>query len=228
MFCHHSQLHSALVVMSNNENFILKKHTRFYLSTLTAVIVGTSVFVLFSPFQSKSDLSPEVIKAIETYNNVQKEWIPELPIRLMIPAINVDAEVQYVGLAQNGTGEMDVPTNFTDVGWYQDGVRPGMQGSAVIAGHFNGKEVPQAVFYDLHTLEIGDEVVVTSAGRIEDIFQVVKIKTYAYDDVTTDIFESTDGKKRLNLITCGGEWLPEEKLYNKRTVVFTELLTDTE
>jgi hypothetical protein len=156
------------------------------------------------------------------------EWIPELPVRLVISAIEVDAEVQYVGLDQSGTGEMGVPSNFTDVAWYKDGVRPGMRGSAVIAGHYNGKDTPEAVFYDLSNLQIGDEVIIMSAERIEDIFRVVKVETYAYDGPTTDVFISTDGKKRLNLITCGGGWLSEEGTYNERTVVFTELLTDVE
>lgn len=157
-----------------------------------------------------------------------QEWVPEPPVRLVIPVIDVDAPVQYVGLDANGSGAMAVPSNFTDVGWYEPGVRPGMRGSAVIAGHLNGKDIPEAVFFELDTLEIGDEVVIMSAERIEDIFQVVRIETYAHDDSTEDVFVSTDGKKRLNLITCGGEWLPEEGQYNERTVVFTELLTDVE
>jgi len=194
--------------------------------------VITSAFLLFSPSQSNSFIVPptvEVSRVTEiVYEQNEKEWIPELPVRLVIPAINVDASIQYVGLAPSGTGEMDVPSNFTDVGWYMHGVRPGMQGSAVITGHYNGKEIPEAVFYDLDTLQIGDEVIVLSAERIEDIFQVVKIASYDYDSPTTEVFISTDGKKRLNLITCSGAWLPEENLYNKRTVVFTELLTDVE
>ena len=136
--------------------------------------------------------------------------------------------VQYVGLSTDGTGEMAVPSNFTDVGWYMEGVRPGMHGSAVMAGHYNGKGIPEAVFYDLDTLQVGDEVVIMSAERVENIFYVTRVETYDYDADTTDVFITTDGKARLNLITCGGEWLPEEKAYNKRTVVFTELLTDVE
>jgi sortase A len=158
----------------------------------------------------------------------QGVWIPELPVRLVIPTIGVDAEIQYVGLAEDSTGEMAAPSNITDVGWYAGGVRPGMDGSAVIAGHYNGTHAPKGVFYDLHTLQPGDEVVVMSADRIEDIFYVVKVETYNYDDPTTEVFISADTKSRLNLITCGGKWLSDEKSYDKRTVVFTELLTDVE
>ena len=148
--------------------------------------------------------------------------IIELPVRLMIPAIAVDATVQYVGIDSNGTGDMDVPSNFTDVGWYKYGVRPGQSGSAVIAGHVNGEGIPEAVFHDLSTLQIGDEVFVIQADGSDEVFRVVKIAEYPYDAPTEEVFESIDGKVRLNLITCSGQWLPVVNMYDTRTVVFTE------
>lgn len=192
------------------------------------VLVGALLlgYLLIAPQPYESLVSAQSSEALAM--QIHEEWVPELPVRIVIPAIDVDAEVQYVGLEEDGTGAMAVPNNFTDVGWFKDGVRPGMRGSAVITGHYNGKETPQAVFYDLHTLEVGDEVVIMSEERIEDIFRVVKVATYPYDAETTDVFISTDGKKRLNLITCGGEWVSEKEVYNERTVVFTELLTDVE
>lgn len=194
------------------------------------VISGAGVgLFLFSFLSSErvvvaADSSPVV--AEQTFE--QSAWIPELPVRLIIPAIEVDAYIQHIGLNADNNKEMDVPSNFTDVGWYEPGVRPGMQGSAVIAGHYNGKDVPEAVFYNLDNLQIGDEVVIMSAERIEDIFRVVKIETYAYDEATTEVFLSDDGKARLNLITCGGQWLVEENVYDTRTVIFTEQLTNVE
>ncbi len=162
------------------------------------------------------------------FHGQQDEWVPALPTRLVIPALGLDASVQYVGLDNSGSGEMAVPSNFTDVGWYKNGVRPGMKGSAVMAGHYNGKDVAEAVFYELGTLDVGDEVLIMANGYIQDIFVVVRVETYNYDDDATDVFVSNDGKKRLNLITCSGEWLNEEQMYDKRTVVFTELVTDVE
>lgn len=176
--------------------------------------------------------SPVVVSAIvEEITSTSYDyplWVPELPVRLVIPTLGVDATVQYVGLAADGSGEMAVPSNFTDVGWYEPGVRPGMKGSAVITGHLNGRDEPEAVFFDLHTLDVGDEIVIMSAERIEDIFVVVAVKVFDYDAPTDEVFVSRDGKARLNLITCGGEWLVDEGVYNRRTVVFAELLTDVE
>jgi LPXTG-site transpeptidase (sortase) family protein len=192
-------------------------------------VVGFLLFLTFFFFPTSQAVIGTPISPAETASLVtNEEWIPELPVRLVIPRIEVDAEIQYVGIAENGTGEMGIPSNFTDVGWYQPGVRPGMKGSAVIAGHLNGKGVPEAVFYDLDKLEVGDEVIVLSAKRVEDIFRVVRVESYDYNESATEVFVSTDDRARLNLITCGGVWLPEESRYEKRTVVFTELMTDVE
>ncbi len=217
----------GFVVMFKHKDTFLYRY-RLILGELLLASLAVSSILLFSPLKSKAPALTYSTPTAEETMSIKSEWVSELPVRLIIPSIKVDAEVQHVGLAENGTGEMAVPSNYTDVGWYQPGTRPGMIGSAVIAGHYNGKTVPEAVFYDLHTLEVGDEVVIMSAERIEDIYHVVRVETYDYDASTTDIFLSTDDKVRLNLITCSGEWLPEEKLYNKRTVVFTERMTNVE
>lgn len=195
-------------------------------SVIVTILIALVMFIL--PFTQGEGGVPLDSRAAATVVLDQKEQVPALPVRLIIPAIDVDAKVQFVGLDEDGSGAMAVPSNFTDVGWYQGGVRPGMSGSAVITGHLNGKKVPKAVFFNLDKLQVGDRVVIMSEELTQDIFTVVKVETYAYDAPTADVFTSADGKSRLNLITCGGEWLPKERVYNKRTVVFTELLTDVE
>jgi LPXTG-site transpeptidase (sortase) family protein len=149
---------------------------------------------------------------------------PGLPERLIIPAIGVNAAVQDVGLFWNGDGAMSIPTNFTDVGWYDDGPRPGMAGNAVIDGHLDGRNVKEAVFYNLDKLVPGDLVEVQdSTGKILK-FQVVKTEAVPYNATTTDIFFGDHSAARLNLITCAGDWINGKNMYNERTVVFTELL----
>ncbi len=148
--------------------------------------------------------------------------VPGKPERLIIPAIGVDAHIQSVGLSWRGNGDMGVPTNFTDVAWYDKGPLPGAPGSAVIDGHLDGKDVAQAVFFDLGKLNIGDlvEVVDTKGNTLQ--FRVVGTRTYDYDATTTDVFSGDLSKARLNLITCAGDWVAAQKLYAKRIVVFTE------
>ena len=111
-----------------------------------------------------------------------------------------------------------------DVAWYNGGPAPGAPGSAVINGHLDGKEVPQAVFYNLGKLKPGDLVEVEDKkGRVVQ-FRVTGTKLYDYDAPTAEIFAGDASKTQLNLITCTGDWLKTEKLYSKRIVVFTELV----
>lgn len=149
---------------------------------------------------------------------------PAAPARLSIPSIGVDANVQSVGLSWKGDGKMGIPTNLTDVAWYNEGPRPGMPGIAVINGHVDGKGVPEAVFYNLDKLKPGDEVsVVDKKGTVLQ-FRVVGSKTYDYDAPTGDIFTGDSAKTLLNLITCSGDWDKEKKTYRQRTVVTAQLL----
>lgn len=208
------QLH----VFQNDSNL---RHARRWGVVAAAVLLLLVVagYQWWSPSTTSAEL-PALTELLDT-----DIVVAERPVRLVIPAIGVDAPVQSIGLTADGQ-EMAVPDNFTDVGWYELGVRPGMSGSAVMAGHLNGRNTPEAVFYDLHTLQIGDEVIVIDAKHAGEIFVVTRIESYDYDDATADVFISDDGKSHLNLITCGGAWLVDEAVYDTRIVVFTEQVID--
>jgi hypothetical protein len=66
------------------------------------------------------------------------------PVRLRIPSLNIDAAVQWVGV--DFQGRMGLPSNYTDVAWYDGGPTPGSPGNADIAGHFDSTTGP-TVFY---------------------------------------------------------------------------------
>ncbi len=119
---------------------------------------------------------------------------------------------------------MGIPTNFTDVGWYKEGPVPGALGSAVIDGHLDGKDTPEAVFYNLDKLQPGDVVEVLDAKGKTLKFRVLETKTYDHDAISTEVFIGDTSKHLLNLITCAGSWDKTKKLYDKRVVVFTELV----
>lgn len=147
----------------------------------------------------------------------QKESLGS-PVRLKIPKIHVDAAVEYVGLAPDGT--MEVPNDTVDVGWFDLGPRPGEKGSAVIAGHFNGSHGETGVFSDLDKLKAGDTLYVQDdqGKSLTFVVRGSRVYTPGYAD---DVFGSGDGT-HLNLITCEGSWDAVNKSYSKRLVVFTD------
>jgi len=143
------------------------------------------------------------------------------PARMRIPALGIDTNVQHVGV--NTTGNMAVPTNYSDVGWYKYGPAPGESGSAVLAGHVNNGLGLSGVFEHLADLEIGDDIYVTRADGTEVHFVVSGSRAYPYDDAPEEVIFNPSGSIRLNLITCDGKWVKEDKTYDQRLVVFTKL-----
>jgi sortase A len=142
-----------------------------------------------------------------------------LPARLVIPALEIDAEVEHVGI--NYKGEMVAPADYDDVAWYREGVVPGKRGSAVMAGHLNDGLGLSGVFQDLQKIEPGDEVFVENGyGRIR--FVVEQIETYDYKSVPLDLVFHRSDAVRLNLITCAGRWTWDGRTYDKRVVVYAK------
>lgn len=143
------------------------------------------------------------------------------PARIRIPALGVDAEVVDVGLGK--TGNMAVPYTFAQAGWYRYGPKPGELGSAVLDGHVdNGLGVP-AVFYKLGELKPGDDIYIDTKAGGTLHFKVAETAAYDVADVPLEkVFNRSDAP-RLNLITCEGDWVQSQKMYNERRVVYAVL-----
>lgn len=148
----------------------------------------------------------------------QAQWV-ELPIRLKISKINIDAPVKYVGLTPDGA--MDVTKTPYDVSWYSLWPRPGQKGSAVIAGHYGTwKNGAISVFNRLNELRKGDKIDIKDGQWTIIHFVVRETKIYKLDADASDVFHSYDGKSHLNLITCIQDKIT--KKYPNRLVVFTD------
>ncbi|MEE6131990.1 sortase [Priestia aryabhattai] len=143
------------------------------------------------------------------------------PTQVTIPAINVEASIERVGLLDSG--EMAAPSTEDGVAWYELGAKPGAKGNAVLAGHVDSKSGP-AIFYNLKNLKKGDKVQVTGERGTKLIFIVKKIQSYPRSEAPlNDIFGYSDGRS-LNLITCTGTFDRAEGTHEERLVVYTELI----
>ncbi len=140
------------------------------------------------------------------------------PVRLMIPAINVDASIQQVGVTSKG--EMGPPSNTIDVGWFNPGPRPGEKGSAVIDGHVDGGNSEAGVFANLYKLKRGDTLYVKDDKGTTTTFIVRESRIYD-PGLAEEVFSLSDSA-HLNLVTCDGVWDGAKKNYTKRLVVFTD------
>lgn len=194
----------------------MKTYTRWQLLILACTALASLlVFYLTPGFNDKSLLSNPAPQG-----QVLGKISPGLPVRLTIPAININATVEHVGV--NPEGEMEVPSNAINVGWFTLGSRPGEKGSAVISGHFDSQNDEVGVFANLHKLKKGDKLYAEDSKGISTIFVVKESRIYD-PGYAEDVFTRSDGTY-LTLITCDGVWDGDTKSYSKRLVVFADLL----
>lgn len=188
--------------------FIQKLKTHFRPLLLIIIFIVFLLLLLFYP--AKDTNKKEIFQSYRVVSG--------FPIRLTIPAININADIQHLGVTQ--AGEMEVPNNNIDVGWFDLGPRPGERGDAVIAGHFNGKNGKVGVFAKLDKLKMGDMLFVKDDKGKTTAFVVRESRTYD-PGYANDVFNSNDGV-HLNLITCDGVWDETKNSYSKRLVVFSD------
>lgn len=205
------------------------------------VLIG--VIMLAGCSQSEAKPQEKTAEASSSAEVVKVEDMPIVPLRsveefslkdkrvgieptvIEIPALDVKATIEEVGRLKNG--QMRVPKDPDQAGWFSPGTKPGGRGSAVIAGHVDSKTGP-AVFYELDKMKIGDEVLIYDEDGEVVRFAVVKKVAYPRTDAPVDaIFGFTYGSG-LNLITCTGSWDRKAKTHDDRLVVYTELVEGTE
>jgi LPXTG-site transpeptidase (sortase) family protein len=145
-----------------------------------------------------------------------------LPVRLRIPSIGVDAHVEHVG--DDARGAMANPSTFVNVAWYERGSRPGAPGNAVIAGHLNNALGQDGVFARLSEMGVGEYVTLEDAEGRTLLYQVMRIDTYRAQEAPREEIFKTTGASQLVLITCEGDWLPSQRSYEERLIVFAQLI----
>ena len=183
-----------------------------------SLVISFLVFSLIPLFYLANSFYVRQVEQKQIGNITQQER--GFPVRLRIPAINVNTTIQRVGI--NSRGEMEVPGNVVDVGWFKLGSIPGERGSAVIDGHFDGGDGKAGVFINLYKLKPGDKLYVEDSRGKTTVFIVRESKTFD-PGLADGVFSRNDGTY-LNLITCDGVWDGVKKSYNKRLVVFADVV----
>ncbi|MFZ2150335.1 MAG: class F sortase [Minisyncoccia bacterium] len=207
----------------------LKKNHLIIVVTIALIIFA--VVLSNAVFYAPSDEIPLPLVSIgiplETSESasLQEEAVKKVPkgypIALSIPKINVNADIQKVGITAKGN--MATPRSFRNVGWYKYGTVPGNIGSAVIAGHVdNGLSLP-AVFSKLSNLKEGDDIYITTDENKRLHFRVTGSEIYDFNENVPEIFRIREGKI-LRLITCTGAWLKEYRTHDERLVVSAVLV----
>jgi LPXTG-site transpeptidase (sortase) family protein len=144
----------------------------------------------------------------ESDTTIPIDWPSWQSIRLAIPALEIDAPIQPVGMISQLIGgkpaqQWSVPGEYS-VGWHDTSAPPGQPGNTVLNGHNN---VHGAVFRDLADLALGEQIIlyndqrsyvyeITQRELFEERGQPLKVRSMN----ARWIFPTSD--ERLTIVTC--------------------------
>jgi hypothetical protein len=140
----------------------------------------------------------------------------EIPERLRIGAIGVDAPILPVGVTAGAT---EIPADVHEVGWYRFGGRPGRSGSTLLVAHVSSGTQGPGVFFRLRDLVPGDDVLVEMRDGSSAVFRVIARRLYAKEALPDRLFGRT-GPAMLALVTCGGRYSESTGRYEDNVVVY--------
>lgn len=132
-------------------------------------------------------------------------WLPEL---LIIPKIDLEAPIEPVSYkvveADGKTYEQWFAPDSRTVGWHQTSAALGRPGNTILNGHHN---IFGEVFKDLHTLEVGDLLMIQSGSRLfEYVVGRKEILPERYQPIDTRLENSRwiqpSDDERITLVTC--------------------------
>jgi LPXTG-site transpeptidase (sortase) family protein len=163
-----------------------------------------------------TDFDPDRFKRYFGDGTFPEAYGPFDPARIVIPAINVDAAIEQVGVID---GQMGTPEDVWAVGWYPIISEPGNFTNVVMAGHKDWWNVGPVVFWDLNLLVPGNKVYLT--GDDGSGFTYIVTESFEIDaNTNANVVASDTGGEMLTLITCGGPFDGVE--YLQRWIVRAE------
>ncbi|MEE8599533.1 sortase domain-bontaining protein [Euzebya tangerina] len=171
--------------------------------TATAPLTGAEV----TPEQAPPPPPPEVQRGDPSF--------------IEIPAIGVRASVIPLNTMENG--ELEVPTDFAQTGWWQGGPEPGERGPSVIAGHVDSVNGP-AVFFALEELVFDDAITITRGDGSSAVFAVRSTLNVTKEEFPSDLVYGETDDAQLRLITCDGGF--DQGSYTGNLIITAELVEE--
>lgn len=146
------------------------------------------------------------------------------PVAVSIPAIGVRSSLVPLGLNPDGTVQVPPVSTPMQAGWYDGGADPGEPGPAVLLGHVDGDR-QAGVFFRLHELTPGAQVMITRADGGVVRFTVTEIDRVAKDSFPTQAVYGPTKDPELRLVTCGGDFDSVAHSYVDNVIVYATMTT---
>jgi LPXTG-site transpeptidase (sortase) family protein len=125
--------------------------------------------------------------------------VPEL----VIPRLGITAPVVPEGIdhTPGDVGNLTIPSDVREVGWWDGGPAPGQAGTAVLASH----RAADGVFWTLPELETGDRIQVIGTNGRTTQWKVTDVQQLLKADLPDTIWKDS-GPPKVALVTCGGQF----------------------
>jgi hypothetical protein len=145
----------------------------------------------------------------------------EPPRRVSLPGVGIDMPIVATGVRRDG--QMELPDDPREIGWYRFGALPGDdRGSAVLGGHVDSQRYGVGPLARLADAQRGDRIVVTGADGERLRYRVTSVERISKAALPTDRLFDPDVAHRLVVVTCGGRYLPAEGGYEDNIVVIAK------
>lgn len=164
---------------------------------------------------------PEGVGPDQVAHMNEQATTTERPVRLVIDAIGVDANIEPVGVTDDGA--MAAPDELDVVGWYNQSSQLGDTSFAMLLdGHYGDARTP-GVFHRLGELDEGDTIQVVGDGGRSSRFRITKKELQPLEQVNmVDALSHGKDRETLTIITCEGVYDASRQTYEDRLVVYAE------
>lgn len=150
---------------------------------------------------------------------------PQLPVAIVIPAAEVDAEIEVNKIVD---GQMLDPTGPWIVSWYEGtGLLGEPQRNLLMSGHVDYWGVGPAIFRNVASLGQGAEVMVYGAQGAVATYGVEYVERVQTATLTQEKLIEITGPtpyEAITLITCGGEFDYDRGEYLERDIIRCRLI----
>jgi sortase (surface protein transpeptidase) len=197
------------------------------------VMVAIGAFIVAHALGTGSKLPPAAAQDIPVTVGTSVPYAPNpaniaaplpasAPMRIVIPAIGVNAPMTHLDLNANGTIQVPPLSDHNLAGWYDRSVMPGARGTSVILGHVDDYAGP-SVFFNIKNLRKGEAVYVLRSDGKTAVFSVDGVqKAVKTNFPTSDVYGNVS-YPALRLVTCGGPFNAKSGEYLDSIVVYAHL-----
>jgi len=198
-----------------------KKYASFgvlFVLVLTVSLLGEQIAPLASESTEQTATNSATGGSEMPVVDTEPKTVPNM---LYIPKLSLQAQFgPELGLQRSG--EVEVPQDYNQVGWYKHSPVPGELGPAVVLGHVDSRAGP-AVFFSLGQLDAGDEIIVERDDGQGLVFEVTATERYDQNSFPTELVYGDIDHAGLRLVTCSGWYDRETGRYSHNLVVFAQL-----